>query len=280
LATCYRHPSRETGVSCSNCGNPICPDCMTPTPVGMRCPNCAKQKTQVRTLGSLHAEPRVTYAVIVLCVIAFLGSGSFGVASESANSLGDRGQLTALGIYQDELYRLVTSGFLHAGLLHIGFNMYLLYLLGPQLEGSLGSVRFGALYVTSLLVGAVGALLQQDNPLQGTVGASGAIFGLMGAVAMQMRAQGLDPLRSDIGVLIGFNLVLGFVLPRVSWGGHLGGLVGGIVVMAIFTALARRRAPSWVGVAACVGISAAAVAACVLVADQKVEDALRAVGAG
>jgi membrane associated rhomboid family serine protease len=219
LATCYRHPSRETGVSCSNCGNPICPDCMTPTPVGMRCPNCAKQKTQVRTLGSLHAEPRVTYAVIVLCVIAFLGSGSFGVASESANSLGDRGQLTALGIYQDELYRLVTSGFLHAGLLHIGFNMYLLYLLGPQLEGSLGSVRFGALYVTSLLVGAVGALLQQDNPLQGTVGASGAIFGLMGAVAMQMRAQGLDPLRSDIGVLIGFNLVLGFVLPRVSWGG-------------------------------------------------------------
>ena len=111
MATCYRHPNRETGVSCSNCGRPICTDCMTSTTVGMRCPECANQKTQVRTLGSLHAEPRVTYAIIAACVILFLGSGSFGVDS-AGGSLVDRLALNANVDLRDQYYRLITAAFL------------------------------------------------------------------------------------------------------------------------------------------------------------------------
>src|ERR1700754_2180287 len=131
MATCYRHPSRETGVSCSNCGNPICPDCMTATPVGMRCPDCAKQRTPVRNLTSLAVDPIVTYVLIALNVAVF-----FGVQS-STRALVDLelfGSLlypdgTAHGVAHGEWWRLVTSGFLHEEYWHIGVNMLSLYWL-------------------------------------------------------------------------------------------------------------------------------------------------------
>jgi membrane associated rhomboid family serine protease len=267
MATCYRHPSRETGVSCANCGRPICPDCMTPTPVGMRCPECARQRTKTRSMANLSGnEPRLTYILIGLCVVAFLGSGSFGVGG-TGNDLFARGALSQYTVASGEYYRLITSGFLHSGFLHIAFNMYLLYLLGTQLEQRLGTLRFGVLYFTSMLAGALGALLQTTAPLQGTVGASGAIFGLMGAMAVELRRQGYDPLRSDIGVLIGLNLVLGFVIPNVSWGGHLGGLAGGILCMLALNAAAERRV-AWAGYAACGALAAVAVAAAIAVANS------------
>src|SRR5215203_5491410 len=134
MATCYRHPNRETGVSCSNCGRPICPDCMTPTPVGMRCPDCARQRTPVRTMANVRAggEPVVTYALIAINVIAFvaeLASGS-AVAQRGGGSVINRGALFGPAIAEDhEYWRLITSGFLHAGLIHILFNMYFLYVL-------------------------------------------------------------------------------------------------------------------------------------------------------
>src|SRR5581483_3274962 len=115
MATCYRHPSRETGVSCSNCDRPICPDCMTPTNVGMRCPECAKQKSKVRTVrsGALGDEPRVTMAIIVVCVIMFLASGSFNVGAAGGNDIYSRFVLFGPAIHFDHDYwRLVTSGFL------------------------------------------------------------------------------------------------------------------------------------------------------------------------
>src|ERR671935_1197730 len=120
MATCYRHPSRETGVACSSCGRPICPDCMTPTPVGMRCPECARQRTKVRTAATVSAEPRLTMAIIAICVVLFLATGSFGAASAGGNELYHRLSLFGPAVhFGDDYWRLVTSGFLHSGLLHI-----------------------------------------------------------------------------------------------------------------------------------------------------------------
>jgi membrane associated rhomboid family serine protease len=255
--TCYRHPGRATGVSCSSCGRPICPDCMTPTPVGMRCPECARQRTQARTLRSTRGEPRVTVAIVIVCVLAFLASGSFGVGAANGNRLFGDLALYGPAIATDHQYwRLVTGGFLHAGLLHILFNMYLLWVLGQMLEPTLGSPRFAALYVTSLLWGSLGALTVQPHAV--TVGASGAVFGLMGAAAVELRSRGVNPFKTDIGLLIGFNLVLSFVLSGISIGGHIGGLVGGVLAGTAFN-LADGRRTRALGYAACAVLAVIAV---------------------
>jgi membrane associated rhomboid family serine protease len=263
MATCYRHPSRETGVSCSNCGKPICPDCMTATPVGMRCPDCAGRRQRVQTLRSLHVDPTVTYVLIGICVLLFLGSGaSLGSGGNTRvfNDLALWGPAVSNGDY----WRLITAGFLHSGLLHIGFNMYILYWLGTMLEPSLGHARFLALYLASLLAGSFGALLLSPNEV--TVGASGAVFGLMGAAFVMQRARGIDPMQSGIGPVILFNLVLSFVIPNISIGGHIGGLVGGAAAGFAMDWLAGRRPGIAAQIAACVAIGAAAAVAAVAVA--------------
>ncbi len=265
--TCYRHPSRETGVSCSNCGRYICTDCMTPTPVGMRCPECSKEKTQVRTLSSLNAAPTVMMALLVVNAVAFLASGQFGVGSGASNNeIFYRGALdgpdVAIG---HEYWRLVTSGFLHAGFIHIAFNMYLLYVLGNMLEPVLGNLKFGLIYGVALLSGSFGALAVQPNAY--TVGASGAIFGLMGAAFFELRNRGIDPFQSGIGGLILLNLAFSFVLSNISVGGHIGGLIGGSLAMLAWHEAARRRQPL-LGYAAMAVLAAVAVAGAVVVADS------------
>src|SRR5918911_3145190 len=237
--TCYRHPNRATGVSCSSCGRPICPDCMTPTPVGMRCPECARQRTQVRTVRNMHADPRVTVGIIIVCVVALLGSGSVGLGVRGGNRVFNDFALWGPGVADGEVWRLVTGGFLHAGLLHILFNMYLLWILGQMLEPMLGSRRFAALYTTALLWGSFGALLL--TPDARTVGASGAVFGLMGAAAVELRARGINPFQTNIGMLIIFNLVLSFVIANISIGGHVGGLLGGVLAGLALNYADRRR---------------------------------------
>src|SRR5580704_19034935 len=205
MATCYRHPSRETAVSCSSCGRPICPDCMTPTQVGMRCPECASQRTRVvRMRDRSAAVPRVTYALIAVNVVAFLTEkGQFTISGSNIyGTVVNEGVLYRAGISEGhQYYRLVTSAFLHVDLLHIGFNMYLLYLLGSMLEPALGSVRFAAIYFTALLAGSCGALIATASP---SLGASGAIFGLMGAAAVELRARGRSVMEGGIGALIIF----------------------------------------------------------------------------
>jgi membrane associated rhomboid family serine protease len=255
MATCYRHPSRETAVSCSSCGRPICPDCMTPTPVGMRCPECSAQGTKVHTMRSSTTEPRVTVVLIVACAVLFLATNGF---SGGSGKLWTDLYLDGFDVHVNHDYwRLVSSGFLHSGPIHILFNMYLLWLLGNLLEPTLGSGRFAALYLTALLWGAFGALLVQDPTVQ-TVGASGAVFGLMGAAAVEQRARGINPFQTDIGVLIILNLALSFVLSNISVGGHIGGLVGGILVGVAFEG-AERLHHRELGYAACVVLSAVAV---------------------
>jgi membrane associated rhomboid family serine protease len=264
MATCYRHPSRETGVSCSNCGRPICPDCMTTTAVGMRCPECAKQSTKVVRLREMASVPRVTYALIAVNVVAFLteqgqfslfGSGIYGKVIEE-------GVLYRAAIHiGHEYWRLVTSGFLHENILHIGFNMYLLYLLGLMLEPAIGSVRFAAVYFTSLLVGSFGALVATGGA---SLGASGAVFGLMGAMVVELRARRLSVMESGIGGLIVINLILSFSIPNISVGAHVGGLIGG--ALAGFALRATGDRYKALGLLACVVLSVVAVAGSIAVA--------------
>src|SRR4051812_3423069 len=209
MAVCYRHPNRETGVSCSNCGKPICPDCMTATPVGMRCPECSRQRTQVRTLRNVYAEPTATYILIGINVLLYIGLWVSGGTSSSVYidlvTIGtgrlNTGEL--VGVAHGEVYRLITGAFLHdpANPLHLLFNMYILYWLGTMLEPLLGHLRFVALYFASLLAGALGALVLTDVRAF-TTGASGAVFGLMAAAFIMQRERGINPMQSGLGAII------------------------------------------------------------------------------
>jgi membrane associated rhomboid family serine protease len=244
VETCYRHPGRETGVSCSNCERPICPECMTSTSVGMRCPECSKQKTKVKTMSSVE-QPTLTYVLIGICVALALGtlmSGGDTVGGDDGSLIEDFA-LSRFDVGEGEVWRLVTGGFLHAGLLHLLFNMYALWILGSMLEPSVGRVRFALIYFVSLLAGSFGALLLQKTGY--TVGASGAIFGLMGAAVVIMRNRGMDPMESGLGLWIGLNLLITFTIPGISIGGHIGGLLGGAVVAAIlYDGVERLRIPA------------------------------------
>ena len=269
MATCYRHSSRETGVSCSNCGRAICPDCMTPTPVGMRCPECAQQKTEVKTMSSVRsgADPVVTYVLIALNVIAFvaeLGSGS-AVAEGGGGRVVDDGALFGPAIANGhEYWRLITGGFLHAGIIHILFNMYFLYVLGQQLEPAAGRVRFAVLYFTSMLTGSFGALLLEPDSF--TVGASGAVFGLMGGAVVALRARGINPMESGLGMVILLNLGITFIIPGISIGGHLGGLAGGLIAGYLLFEVGERRRADILALGGCVALAALAVAGSIAVA--------------
>jgi len=303
MATCYRHPSRETGVSCSNCGRPICPDCMTTTAVGMRCPECAKQRTRVMRMRSATTVPRVTYALIVINVVVFLAEGKItatggGVGNsvyQKGALLGSSETLVGQGVAHGQWWRIISGGFLHENLLHIGFNMYVLYVLGQMLEPALGrlrfaaiyfiysatveerylteqfpdayppyrgSTKFGVVYFVSLLTGSLGALLVSPHSL--TVGASGAVFGLMGAAAVEMRARQIALMESGVGGLILINLVISFTFSNISWGGHVGGLIGGALAAAVIQLGDRRRA------------QALALAGCALIALASVSGAIAA----
>lgn len=262
---CYRHPDRETGVSCSSCGRPICPDCMTPTPVGMRCPECASQRTKVvrNPTGTPGFESTpATYVLIAINVIVFLveiATGGGGFFSVGITQFVAEFALFGPSIAEGEWYRLLTSGFLHAGIIHIGFNMFLLLILGRLLEPALGTPRFLVLYFASLLAGSLGALVVEPNAV--TIGASGAVFGLAGAVFIIARGRGMDALAGEIGFLILFNLVLSFASPRISVGGHIGGLVGGVICALLIVAgekgmLGRNHRPLEMAAMVAVGVVA------------------------
>src|SRR4051812_5743515 len=232
MATCYRHPNRETGVSCSNCGNPICPDCMTPTPVGMRCPNCAKQRTRTQSLQSMAVEPIATYVLVAINVAIWFATQAAGTAYE-------RLVLWGPFIHEGEWYRLITSGFLHTETWHILLNGLALFWLGRMIEPALGHARFVAIYFASLLAGSLGVIiLANDDP---TLGASGAIYGLLGAAIVMARNRNISLIQSGLLPILAINFALTISLPGISLGGHVGGLIGGLVATFVVEQLAIPR---------------------------------------
>jgi len=219
---------------------------MTPTPVGMRCPECAQQRTRVvrnptGTPSGAAAFP-ATAALIAINAVVYLvaiATGPGGLNSPSSSMTLDYGLYGPFVSEGGEWYRLITSGFLHASIFHIGFNMLLLFFLGRLLEPALGTPRFLVLYFASLLAGSFGALLIDPNSL--SVGASGAIFGLAGATFVIARGRGMDALAAEIGFLIVFNLIYSLAVPHISIGAHVGGLVGGVLCALVIVAGDRGR---------------------------------------
>jgi membrane associated rhomboid family serine protease len=269
VETCYRHPNRETGVRCSNCGRPICPDCMTSTPVGMRCPECARQRTRARGIGATSDEPVVTYVLIGICVAAFVGELAGGASATGGSFGGSRlfveGALRGSEVANGDYWRLVTAGFLHAGFPHLLFNMFSLWILGTLLEPAIGQLRFALIFFVSVLAGSFGALLVDPDAL--TVGASGGIFGLMGAAVIVLRNRGINPLESGLGIWIGLNLLITFTVDGISIGGHIGGLIGGtLAAVVLFELPSTMRVPPQAANLLCAGLGVAAVVGSIAVA--------------
>jgi len=236
---CYRHPDRETGLTCSDCGRPICADCATFAPVGIRCPDHAGVRsgptTRIRP-GPVKRAPGialatnrapVTYTLIAINILIYLiGASQGGGVNSPGGSLYAKLWLDAPQLHDGGWWRLVTTMFLHASVLHIAFNMFALWVIGRQVEQYLGSARYIGLYFVSGLAGSAGALLQTPGV---TVGASGAIFGILGSMLI-IEWQVTGRLAGNAMTLIVINLVFSFAVPGISWGGHVGGLIGGILI--------------------------------------------------
>jgi membrane associated rhomboid family serine protease len=243
---------------------------MTPTSVGMRCPECARDRTKVKTARSIRQSSTtavVTRTLIALNVAVFLAETATGTSLGGglSGTLFIKGALYGPNIailHQD--YRLLASGFLHDGLLHIAFNMWFLWVLGPMLEMAIGRVNFVAVYFASLLAGSFGALL--FSPGIPTVGASGALFGILGAMIVVAHYRGVSIWQSGLGLILVINIVFSLTVSDISIGGHLGGLVGGIICGWLIVQVAERRRMQAVALAGCVIVAVVAVVAALAVA--------------
>jgi membrane associated rhomboid family serine protease len=270
LPTCYRHPDRETRISCSSCERPICVECTRTASVGQKCPECAAPtgRSRVITAQDIPREQRraarVSHGIIVVCValfgISFLSARTNPIAVELIYGLGVQDNVA---VAQGQLWRVFTSMFLHSlGLImHIVFNMYALYLFGPPLEREVGSAPFAALYLASGLAG--GALSYLLVPGGQAVGASGAIFGLFGAWLVSAYKnrhtfQGRTNLNALL-ILLAINGVISF-MPGIAWQAHLGGLLAGALVVALWFRVADKPNAARLRTAAGLAVAAGAFA--------------------
>jgi len=284
--TCYRHPDRETGVSCAECGRGLCPDCMVFTPVGIKCAEHAGVATgparvarEARRFGVEGTGALLTKILIGLNVAVYLlviASGG-GTLNQPGGELFIDGSLIGAALFQGqpigvadgEWWRLVTSMFLHGSLLHLGMNMLFLWWIAAPVEEAVGRWRFALLYLAGGLGGAAGALLFGRYELFGTtlatptVGASGALFGILGA-AFVFERQRNYVLGGGALTIIVLNLVLSLSLSNISVGGHVGGLVAGALSAVALSRLGRAHAaygrPGLAGFAAVGAVALASVA--------------------
>jgi membrane associated rhomboid family serine protease len=252
---CYRHPDRETYVKCQRCGRPICGQCQTLAPVGVHCPECVREaraasggstlRPMGRRLGRMvsptSGRPIVTYTLIALCLVIY------GIQFLTG---GDSSPVTKDLIYAPlytptQPWRMFTSIFIHESIIHVGFNMYSLWIVGPALESMLGRVRYLVLFFVAGFGGSVGVLLIAPAN-QPVLGASGAIFGLFGAYFIIARRLGGNA--TYFLVIIVINLVIGFIPGSgIAWQAHVGGLVAGAAVALVFVETrALRRRPAQV----------------------------------
>ncbi len=293
VPTCYRHPDRVSYIRCQRCGHPICPECMVPAAVGFQCPDCvksgARQTRQNRNpFGGVRVKnPRTTTIVLiginVVVWLAILATGRYGspvlrlfqlsplgsclLASDPNQFLPGVGQaqcavmpgmMWSPGVADGAFWQVLTSAFTHVEVWHIGCNMLSLWFLGPGMERAVGRARFVALYLLSALVGSASIMWFSDTGTS-TLGASGAVFGLMGALlVVAWKVHG--DVRTVL-VWLGINLVYTFWAGGVSWQGHLGGLIGGalVAVIIVFAPRSKRERMQWLGFGALAFVSIAAI---------------------
>lgn len=269
---CFRHPGRQTYIACQRCGRPICPECMVSAAVGFQCPECVAEGMRTTRQnegpygGRRSANPNLTSIALIginvgIWLMLFLSGGSgspwfrrlaltpagaclatdqlgsYFPNLERASCTTQIGGTWAPGVADGAWWQLLTSAFTHVEVWHIGFNMLALWFLGPQLERAIGRARFLALYLLSALAGSV-VVLWLASPTTSTLGASGAVFGLMGAllvIALKVRAN-----VSTLLAWLAMNVVYTFTGSGISWQGHLGGLLGGMAVAAIIAYAPRQ----------------------------------------
>ena len=249
-ARCYRHPDRETWVSCTRCERPICPDCLRPAAVGFQCPHCvAEGNASIRRPASPYGGRIAVRAGLVTVALGAANIGVFvataatsatGFTGNTASRLFSRLDLVPVRVAEGEYYRLIGAAFLHIGLLHLAVNMVALAVVGPALERVFGHWRFLALYLVAAMGGSVAVYLfgQPFNPV---AGASGAIYGLFAATIIVLHDLRLDS--RYMLATIAINIAISFA-PGISLLGHLGGLVTGTVVaLALVHAPKSARTP-------------------------------------
>jgi membrane associated rhomboid family serine protease len=270
LDTCYRHPDVQTGVHCTRCGRPICPDCMTQAPVGYQCPHCAGEGASGRRQVRPITARRIPVARVLLFanVAMFVVEVAIGSASlfqgPGIKTLFDLGALQPIAIAQGGQYwRLFTAMFLHANLLHLGLNMYGLYLFGYLVEDILGRAAFVVLYFLSGLLASVTSYAF-GNPGAVAVGASGAIFGMLGAwIAYNYRRRGTALGSANLrgaALIVALNLFLGFSIAGVDNLAHLGGLVTGVICGLTLEGVGKRGSARVLRVGILVALAAVGVA--------------------
>jgi membrane associated rhomboid family serine protease len=217
--------------------------------VGFHCPECAKAGRQKVLRGrDVRAGGLLATNLLIAVNVAVFAAG-MGGDLETKRSVIDDGGLVArainvtgtqlIGVAEGEWWRIFTSGFLHANVVHIGFNMFVLYQLGQLMEPVLGRLRFALVYAFALVSGALGVLIVDPNHF--TVGASGAVFGMMGAAVAAMRSRGINPFQTSLGGTIMLNLLITFAIPGISIGGHVGGLIGGFIAGWVLTDFGPSR---------------------------------------
>lgn len=263
MATCFHHQDRETGRACTRCGRPACPDCLTQAAVGSQCFECIREgrpKGTVRIRQTIKRDPLIATKILIglnvaVFVLVYLRDSTISGNGQTAFDLG----LTGQSLQNGEWWRLFTYSTVHFGLLHIGFNMLILWLVGKTFEPGTGPIRFATIYFVSVLGGAAGALIATPTALTG--GASGGIFGVAAAATLVMHRRGIRFWDTGFGPLLVLNLGLGFLEPNISIGGHIGGLIAGAACAEIMMRARKIEMPAlgYVGAGA-VGLVSVAVA--------------------
>jgi membrane associated rhomboid family serine protease len=243
---------------------------MTPTPVGMRCPECSRDRTKVKTIRTIQGTPVVTQALIAINCVVFLAELATGVTFGGSDSgwVYEHGALFGplMSHGHHEYWRIITAGFLHASLIHIALNMLSLYFVGRVLEPAIGHVNFAAVYFTSLLAGSFGALLFE--PGAPTLGASTAIFGIFGALIVVANDRGIPIWQSGLGPILAINLLFTLTISNISVGGHLGGLAAGFVTGWLVVQIGERRGQRGIALACCGVVAVISIVGAIAVAGS------------
>lgn len=242
VAVCSHHGRYERALACTRCGRPTCPLCLTQAPVGSHCPECLKEGSREQKVVSARAGRHAGITTVVrglLAVnIAVFVLQQLGTGGGPLHNLDLRYAMLGVAVAHGQWWRLFTAAFLHAGIVHIGFNMLALYSFGPSVEKALGRVRFLALYGAAALGGSTASYLFGPSTVL-ALGASGAIFGVFGAYFVIGRRVNADT--SQVMGLIVINLLFGFIVPNIDWRAHIGGLLTGAAVAWALSAVPPGR---------------------------------------